>query len=48
MNGVYSVYVDAGSGNVTVSYDPGKTSAEKLAQVIKARGYNVDDLKVLD
>jgi copper chaperone CopZ len=45
---VNSVYVDAGSGNVTVSYDPAKTSVEKIVQAIRDKGYNVDSIKVLD
>jgi copper chaperone CopZ len=44
---VNSVYVDPGTGNVTVSYDPAKTSAEKLAQAIRDKGYSVDSVKIL-
>jgi copper chaperone CopZ len=46
-DGVYSVFIDAGTGNATVSYDSTKTSAQKLAQTLRARGYSVDEVKIL-
>ena len=46
--GVYAVSMDQGSEDVLVTYDSMKTSAEKLAQIVREKGYTVKRVKVLD
>ena len=47
-DGVNAVSIDTGSGNITVNYNPTKTSAEKLAQSLRERGYGVRSVQVLN
>ena len=47
-DGVNAVGIDNGSGNVTVNYDPGKNSPEKLAQLLRDKGYGVRSVEVLN
>jgi len=48
VEGVRTVAVDPGTATLTISYDPQKTSPEKVAQVIRKQGFSVNAIKMLN
>ena len=45
VEGVEGAILNLNSQQVKVKYDPGKTSPEKLREVVSSTGYNADDVK---